>query len=108
MQDLMSLIPGVDVDKALKEVYDNNRLYIPSAGELAFAFTNVYNINMISAYILKMAVRYSNSDINHAYNTYSNNDRYTDIFQPQDTMSNIYYYDTMTFFTNDEGDICQL
>ena len=47
MQDLMSLIPGVDVDKALKEVYDNNRLYIPSAGELAFAFTNVYNIHMI-------------------------------------------------------------
>ena len=64
---------------------------------------------MISAYILKMALRYSNSDINHAYNTYSNNDRYTDIFQPQDTMSNIYYYyDTMTFFTNDDGHICQL
>lgn len=105
----MSLIPGVDVDKALKEVYDNNRLYIPSAGELAFAFTNVYNINMISAYILKMAARYSNDDIDKAYYTYSNNDRYTDIFQPQDTMmSNICYYDTMTFFTNDNGHICQL
>ena len=70
----------------------------------------LYNINMISAYILKMACRYSNDDIYNAYYICrdSNNDRYTDIFQPQDTMGILYFYDTMTFFTNDKGDICQL